>query len=149
MIYEDESILPINDVVFKEIFWNKEYPNVLIFFINSILKRDNPITSVELLNTEMSNEFIGERGVRFNLLARASDGELLNIEMQKKNGVLREQMVYSVEETNNMYKRSLYYLSKLYSSQLQKGDKYNKLCPVSVISPFVNIFLKFPKLLPE
>ena len=121
MIYGDESILPTNDVVFKEIFWNKEYPNVLISFINSILKRDNPITSVELLNTEMSNEFIGERGVRFDLLARASDGELLNVEMQKKN-------------SDNMYKRSLYYWARLYSSQLKKGQKYKELCPVITIN---------------
>ena len=121
MIYEDELILPTNDIVFKEIFWNKEYPEILISFINSILKRDNPITSVELLNTEISNEFIGERGIRLDLVARASNGELLNIEMQKKN-------------SDDMYKRSLYYLAKLYSSQLQRGDKYNKLCPVITIN---------------
>ena len=32
MMYEDESILPTNDLMFKRIFWNKEYPNVLISF---------------------------------------------------------------------------------------------------------------------
>ena len=48
-----ESILPTNDVMFKIIFWNQEYPDVLISFINAILKRDNPITSVELLNTDI------------------------------------------------------------------------------------------------
>lgn len=49
MIYEDESILPTNDLMFKRIFWNKEYSNVLISFINSILKRNSPITSIELV----------------------------------------------------------------------------------------------------
>ena len=53
MIFEKEAILPTNDVIFKNIFWNKDYPDVLISFINAILKRDNPITSVELLNTDI------------------------------------------------------------------------------------------------
>ena len=33
--------------------YNKEYLDILISFINAILKRDNPITSVELLNTDI------------------------------------------------------------------------------------------------
>ena len=59
----------------------------------AILKRDNHITSVELLNTEhdsvvehteqISNEFIWERGIRLDLVARASDGELLNIVLHR------------------------------------------------------------------
>ena len=51
MLYNDESILPTNDLMFKTIFWNKDYPDILISFINSILKRKDPIKSVELVNT--------------------------------------------------------------------------------------------------
>ena len=121
MIYEDESILPTNDLMFKRIFWNKEYPNVLISFINSILKRNSPITSVELISTEMDDEFIGEHGIRLDLVGKTDNNEVLNIEMQKRNN-------------DEMYKRSLFYWSKLYSSQLKKGQKYKELCPVITIN---------------
>ena len=59
------------------------------------MKRSDPITSVELLNTEKNNEFVGEHGIRLDLAARTSDGELLNI-------VLPEQ-IYSLE--SNMQKK--------------------------------------------
>ena len=102
---------------------------------------------IQCITKQISSEFIGEHGVRLDLAARASDGEWLNIvlhkqidasievsKMQKKSGdVLRKQMVDSSEETN-IDKRSLYYLSKLYSSQLQRGDEYNKLCSVITIN---------------
>ena len=109
--------------------WNKEYPDVLISFINSILKRKDPIKSVELINTEMDTQFIGEHGIRLDLVATASSNEILNIEMQKKNNdALREQL-----ETN-MYKRSLFYWARMYSSQLKKSQMYRELCPVIAIN---------------
>ena len=67
------------------------------------------------------------------------DFSIEEFKMQKNSGdVLREQIVDSSEETN-MYKKLLYYLSKLYSSQLQKEDeyKYNKLCLVITINILV------------
>ena len=33
MIYKTDDILPINDIVVKIIFWNKEYPGILTSFI--------------------------------------------------------------------------------------------------------------------
>ena len=54
MIY-NETILPTNDLMFKKIFWNKDYPNILISFINAILKRQDPITSVNLISTAHVN----------------------------------------------------------------------------------------------
>jgi predicted transposase/invertase (TIGR01784 family) len=107
--------------MFKTIFWNKEYPNVLISFINSILKRKDPIKSVELINTEMDTQFIGEHGIRLDLVAKTSAGEILNVEMQKKNN-------------DDMYKRSLFYWAKIYSSQLKTGQYYKDLNPVIAIN---------------
>ncbi len=119
--YSEESILPTNDLMFKTIFWNKEYPNILIDFINSILKREDPIKSVELVNTEMDNKFIGEHGIRLDLVATTSTGEILNVEMQKKNN-------------DDMYKRSLFYWAKIYSSQLKQIQYYKDLHPVIAIN---------------
>ena len=120
---------------------NKEYPDVLISFINAILKRNNPITSVELLNTEVHNEFIGEHGIRLDLVGKISDSEVINIEIQKRNNdVLRQQIGSSSEETN-IYKRSLYYWSSLYYTQLKKGQKYRTLHPAITINILVLIKL--------
>ena len=120
-VYDYGTILPTNDLIFKRIFWNKEHPDILISFINSVLKRTDPISSVELISTEMDDEFIVEHGIRLDLVAKTSNNEILNIEMQKKND-------------DDMYKRSLYYWSKLYSSQLRKGQRYKDLRPVITIN---------------
>ncbi len=85
------------------------------------MKRKDPITSVKLISTEMDDEFIGEHGIRLDLVAKTSSNEILNIEMQKKND-------------DNMYKRSLFYWAKLYSSQLTRGQKYEDLRPVIAIN---------------
>ena len=115
------TVLPINDLMFKRIFWNKEHPDILISFVNAVLKREDPITSVELISTELDDKFIGEHGIRLDLVGRTNNGDLLNIEMQNKN-------------SDDMFKRSLYYWSKLYSAQLRKGQKYSDLCPVIAIN---------------
>ena len=102
---------------------------------------------IQCISKQISSEFIGERRIRLDLVVRSSDGEFLNIvlrkqmdssieesKMQKRNDdALCKQIVDSSEATK-MYKRSLYYLAKLYSSQLQRGDEYNKLCPVITIN---------------
>lgn len=116
-----ENILPTNDVAFKQIFWNKEYPEVLISFINAVLKRDAPITSVQLGNTELIPESNGKHSVRLDLVGKTSNNEILNIEMQKNNN-------------DNMLKRSLYYWSKLYAAQLPEGEQYKELNPVITIN---------------
>ncbi len=119
--FDYSKILPTNDLIFKRIFWNKEHPDILICFLNAILRREDPITSVELINTEMDDQFIGKHGIRLDLLGRTNNGELLNIEMQNSNN-------------DNMFKRSLYYWSKVYSSQLDQGQAYERLVPVIAIN---------------
>ena len=119
--FDYSKILPTNDLIFKRIFWNKDHPDILICFLNAVLKREDPITSVELISTEFDNQFILDHGIRMDLLGRTNNGELLNIEMQKKNN-------------GDMYKRTLYYWAKLYYSQLPKGEKYGVLNPVIVIN---------------
>lgn len=120
-MFAREDILPTNDVAFKQIFWNEEYPEVLISFINSILKRNDPITSIKLGNTEVISESNGKHSIRLDVVGTTSNNEILNIEMQKNNN-------------DNMLKRSLYYWAKLYASQLPEGEKYKTLNPVITIN---------------
>lgn len=66
MLYNALNLIPpTNDLIFKRMFiyflkkiqackvcWNKEYPNIIILFINFILKRNDPLKSVELIGTD-------------------------------------------------------------------------------------------------
>ena len=130
MTYENDSILPTNDVTFKQIFWNKEYPEVLISFINSILKRGNPITSIELGNTELIAESNGKHGIRLDVVSKTSNNEILNIVLHKQEDYFIKESKMQRANNDNMYKRSLYYWSKLYAAY----QKYQELNPVITIN---------------
>lgn len=105
---------PKVDFVFKNIFGSKEHPDILISFLNAILKPVVPIVGVELRGTDISKHFIDDKYSRLDIKAVTSHKETINIEIQLKN-------------EHNMIKRSLYYLSKMYEEQLGEGDDYAKL----------------------
>ena len=48
----------------------------------------------------MDNAFIGEHGIRLDLVCKTSNNEVLNIKIQKENDVLLKQTVDSSEEDN-------------------------------------------------
>lgn len=105
---------PKVDFVFKNIFGSKEHPDILISFLNAILKPVVPIVGVELRGTDIGKHFIDDKYSRLDIKAVTSHKETINIEIQLKN-------------EHNMIKRSLYYLSKMYEEQLGEGDDYAKL----------------------
>jgi len=134
MIYGYEPILPIHDVVFKEIFWNKEYPEVLISFINSILKRDSPITSIELGNTEFIAESNGKHSIRLDVVGKTSNNEILNIILHKCEDSFIKDSNMKKTYNDDTYKMYLYYWSKLYSEQLPAEQRCQELNPVITIN---------------
>ena len=101
---------PKIDFVFKKIFGSEEHPEILISFLNAVLKPQKPIVSVEIKNSDLEKEYIEDKDVK----ALTSNKEIINIEIQLKNEY-------------NMIQRSLYYWSKLYEEQLSEGDRYDKL----------------------
>ncbi|MBP3914663.1 PD-(D/E)XK nuclease family transposase, partial [Clostridium sp.] len=44
---------PKIDFVFKKIFGSSDHPDILISFLNAVLKLKNPITSVEIKNSDL------------------------------------------------------------------------------------------------
>ena len=106
---------PKVDFVFKNIFGSPKHPKILISFLNAILKPVNKIVSVEIQATDIQKQFIEDKYSRLDVKATTSNKEIINIEIQLKN-------------ENNMIKRSLYYLSKMYEEQLGEGENYSKLC---------------------
>ena len=105
---------PKIDFVFKKIFGSEEHPEILISFLNAVLKPKNNITDVEIKNTDIDKSYIEDKFSRLDVKAVTSKNEIINIEIQLKNEY-------------NMIKRSLYYWSKMYEEQLNEGDDYSKL----------------------
>ena len=105
---------PKIDFVFKKIFGSEEHPEILISFLNAVLKPKKPIVSVEIKNSDLEKEYIEDKFSRLDVTALTSNKEIVNIEIQLKNEY-------------NMIQRSLYYWSKLYEEQLSEGDRYDKL----------------------
>ena len=105
---------PKVDFIFKKIFGSEKHPNILISFLNAVMKPTDKIVSVVINNTEISKDFLEDKFSRLDVKATTNRGEVINIEIQIKNEY-------------NMIKRSLYYWSKLYEEQLGDGDKYETL----------------------
>lgn len=105
---------PKVDFVFKNIFGSEKNPEILISFLNATLKPTKKIVHVEIKGTDIPKQFIEDKYSRLDVKATTSNNEIINIEIQLKN-------------ENNMIKRSLYYLSKMYEEQLGEGENYSKI----------------------
>ena len=109
-----ELLSPKMDFIFKQIFGSEENKEVLVSFLNAVLKptNDNIITEVSIKNTDVEKEYLTDKFSRLDVLATTNRKETINIEIQLKN-------------EQNMIKRSLYYWSKLYTKPLSKGEDYD------------------------
>lgn len=112
---------PKVDFVFKRIFGNEKHPNILISFLNAVMKPIDPIKSVEIRNSDIEKEHIEDKYSRLDIKAVTNNGEHINIEIQVKNEY-------------NMIKRSLYYWSKMFENQIVEGDNYDKLAKTVCIN---------------
>ncbi len=111
-----ELLDPRVDFVFKRIFASESNKDVLLAFLNRVLldAGDPPLQEVVLLNPYTDKDDPLDKQSIFDIWAKTVDGRLINIEMQLFNRY-------------DMEKRTLYYWSKRYSSQLQIGGKYTEL----------------------
>ena len=82
--------------------------------LNAIIESDSPIKDVELKNTDLEKEHLGDKFCRLDIKAKTDKGELINIEIQ-------------VRDEYNMVQRTLYYWSKIYSDQLGSAENYKDL----------------------
>ncbi len=100
------------DFAFKQLFGTKGNEEILTGFLNAILEEslDAPITSLQLEDQSYEDDKLSI----LDLLATLDNGTQVNIEIQLRN-------------THDMVKRSLYYWSKLYTSQMQEGMPYRSL----------------------
>ena len=105
-------MLPTVDFCFKELMQNE---NVRKGFIAALLGREpDEIKKTTLLPTGLLPEYEDDKLGVLDAAVLLEDGTQLDLEMQ---------VIYFAYWTN----RVLFYLSRMYSGQLKKGDSYNKL----------------------
>lgn len=111
-----------NDVAFRKIFGNDLRKEVLISFLNAVLllENDRKIIAVEILTPYQLPTLKGGKVTILDVKAKDQSNKNYIVEMQ-------------VAELEGFDKMVLYYASKSYSSQIDRGDLYEKLNPTFFI----------------
>ena len=109
------------DLVVKNIFGSPNHPEILISFLNAVIKPKDLIQSVQIMNNDIDKESIEDKFSRLDIKAKTNKNELINIEIQ-------------IKDEHNMIKRSLYYWSKMFEGQLTEGQKYDTLAKTICIN---------------
>ncbi|MEJ8546222.1 Rpn family recombination-promoting nuclease/putative transposase [Brevibacillus borstelensis] len=104
------------DFAFKQVFGKVGNEPILQAFLNAALQlpKEKQIVSVEILNPEINREHIEDKASILDIHAKTEQGEHVNIEIQLANKF-------------DMEKRTLYYWSRIYAAQMQKGMPYTDL----------------------
>lgn len=111
------------DYAFKQLFGSERNKNITIVFLNAILQRTgrDKVKEVMFVNQEIGGEFQDDKQSRLDIIVKTQSGEHINVEMQLSN-------------QDDMMKRTLYYWSRLFTKQLQKGKGYRTLLPTITIN---------------
>ena len=110
-----------SDIVFKLLFGDPEYSDVLTALLTAVLQPPLPIQNVTVLNPEPPKLDQIEKGIVLDVLIEFSDGTQVDVEMQAtRRPAFRP--------------RLLYYWARPYLAQLHRGDQYDVLRPVIVIA---------------
>ncbi|MCX6073492.1 MAG: Rpn family recombination-promoting nuclease/putative transposase [Campylobacterales bacterium] len=113
---------PKNDLAFKKIFGDEHKKEILISLLNAVLDFTGSkiIVDVHLVNPYQVPKIADLKETILDIKAKNKEGEEFIVEMQKK-------------DLGDFSKRSLYYTSKAYVSQLGKGKDYSNLSKVYFI----------------
>ncbi len=111
-----------NDIAFRKIFGNEKKTEIIISFLNAILKLegDNRIKGVSIVNPFQLPRIAGEK---------ASIIDVRAIDLKSRQFVIEMQ----IAETNGFDKRVQYYSCRDYSMQIDKGEDYPRLKPTYFI----------------
>lgn len=101
-------INPFTDVGFKKIFGQEVTKDLLIDFLNDLLVDEKEVRDIKFLDKELMPEYMGDRGVIYDIYCTTENGEEFIVEMQNRQQV-------------NFRERALYYLSRTISRQGERG----------------------------
>ena len=113
----------LNDYFFKWLFGREERKDILLSFLNAVLSLEEQaeLIDITVAERELDPEGLHDKQARLDIVGKASDGSLINIEVQIANQY-------------DMDKRTLFYWARLYQGQLQKGQSYKNLCRTVTIN---------------
>ena len=105
-----------NDVAFRKIFGNENRKEVLISFLNPVLllKENQRIVNVDILTPYQLPDLKGGKVTIVDVKAKDDNDKTYIVEMQ-------------VAEVEGFDTRVLYYASKSYSAEIERGDQYENL----------------------
>ena len=104
------AILDIKeDFVFKQVFGIEKNKNVLMSFLNAVLRGNPKIVDLELLNTDAPKLVKDGKGIRLDVKAKVSDDTFCDIEIQCRN-------------SNDLPERAIQYLARMLNENAKKKD---------------------------
>ena len=117
------NINRINDCFIRYLFSDPGSENIVLNFINSVMKDSNfdTFVSVEILNPFNLSKYLHNKESIMDVRCRTNKGKVVIIEIQLQGN---DEFIY----------RALFYWAGSYSVMLKKGDNYNKLMPVISIN---------------
>jgi predicted transposase/invertase (TIGR01784 family) len=106
---------PKIDFAFKLIFGDKKHTDITIAFLSAVLKvAREELAEIEIINSELLREFKEDKKGILDVRVKTRDHQQINIEIQ-------------ILPTDFMPARSLFYWSKMFTSQIRAGDTYDQL----------------------
>ncbi len=124
------------DLAFRKIFGNEAKKQALLSFLNAILrlKEDRRITYLTILYPYQ--------------LPKIKDGKTTIIDVKAKDKAGKEYIVeMQVAEVDSFDKRVLYYTSKSFADQIERGSLYKQLSPIIFIGILDFNYTNSPKYL--
>ena len=111
-----------NDIAFRKIFGNEKKTQILISFLNAILKLEGEsrIQAVDIINPYLLPRVAGEKASIIDVRAKDKKGRQFVVEMQ-------------VADVDGFDKRVQYYTCRDYSMQIERGEQYPLLKPTYFI----------------
>jgi predicted transposase/invertase (TIGR01784 family) len=113
---DDNFIMsPKYDFVFKYIFGNEKHKDLLIALLSDVLGvPEEEFEGIEIINSELLKDFKEDKKGILDVRVKTKTGKQIDVEIQ-------------ILPTDYMAERTIFYWSKMYTSQIKPGDTYDKL----------------------
>ncbi|MBX4259992.1 Rpn family recombination-promoting nuclease/putative transposase [Clostridium estertheticum] len=113
---DDNFIMsPKYDFVFKYIFGNEKHKDLLIALLSDVLGvPEEDFEGIEIINSELIKDFKEDKKGILDVRVKTRTGKQIDVEIQ-------------ILPTDYMAERTIFYWSKMYTSQIKPGDTYDKL----------------------
>ena len=120
--YKGQELLsPKHDLVFKALYTSDGDLELLASLLTSILGLEICAGDMTITNSELVRQHVGDRSARIDVRIKLNDGKQINVEIQ-------------IEDDQDMERRSVYYLSRLYADQAAPKKAFATFCPAIAIN---------------